>query len=140
MSAAFLIAGHVSAVSVKMHEFEEGQRWLLGAGLGIGVLCLWMYGMLYKAEDRHDLMLPKTLRIGMRLVIAIILTVVPVTHEHLNATQFMVLVMGLIAFLTIWETFGGLLKGATVFEPWTDDHPPVGALLRREGNTPNSST
>lgn len=138
MAAAFLIAGHISAMSVKVEEFEQGQRWLLGAGLGIGMLCLWVYGMLYKAEERHELMLPKNLRIGMRLVVAIILMVIPVTHEHFNATQFMVIVMGLIAFLTIWETIGGMLKGATIFEPWTDAHPPSGALLRGEGSATNS--
>lgn len=138
MSAAFLIAGHVSAMSVKVHEFEEGQRWLLGGGLGIGLFCLWVYGMIYKAEERHKLMMTKNLRIGMRLVIAIILIIIPVTHEHFNALQFMILVMGLIAFLTIWETIGGMLKGATIFEPWTNDHPPSGALLRGESSTQNS--
>ncbi|KAJ4159957.1 uncharacterized protein LMH87_007892 [Akanthomyces muscarius] len=139
MAAAFLIAGHISAMSVALEEFEEGQRWLLGAGLGIGVLCLWAYGMLYKADEvRHDLMLPKNLRIGMRLVIAVILMIIPVTHEHFSATQFMVIVMGLIAFLTIWETIGGMLKSTAIFEPWTDAHPPSGALLRGESSTQNS--
>ncbi|KAM3449912.1 hypothetical protein MY3296_006522 [Beauveria thailandica] len=137
MAAAFLIAGHVTALSVSVDEFEEGQRWLLGVGLGIGLLCLWVYGMLYKAEERHDLILPKTLRVGMRLVIAVILMIIPVTHGHLNATQFVVLIMGLVAFLTIWETIGGLLKGTTIFEPWTDIHPPSGPLPRGEASTQN---
>ncbi|KAH8707755.1 hypothetical protein HC256_009925 [Beauveria bassiana] len=133
MAAAFLIAGHIAALSVSVEDFEEGQRWLLGVGLGIGLLCLWVYGMLYKAEEeRHDLILPKTLRVGMRLVVAVILMVIPATHGHFNATQFVVLVMGLVAFLTIWETIGGLLKGTTIFEPWTDIHPPSGPLPRGE--------
>lgn len=138
MAAAFLIAGHVSALSVRVDEFEEGQRWLLGAGMGIGMLCLWVYAMLYKAEERHDLILPKNWRVGMRLVVAVVLMVIPATHEHFNATQFMVIVMALIAFLTIWETIGGLLKGTTIFEPWTDAHPPSEALLQGESSTQNS--
>ncbi|OAA58171.1 low temperature requirement protein A [Cordyceps fumosorosea ARSEF 2679] len=138
MAASFLIAGHVAGVSVAEEELEGGQRWLLGAGLGIGMLCLWVYGMLYKAEERHDLILPRNLRIGMRLVVAIILIIIPVTHGHFNATQFMVLIMALIAFLTIWETIGGMLKGATIFEPWTDAHPPSTALLTGEATTQDS--
>lgn len=135
LAASFLIAGHISALSVQIEEFEQGQRWLLGGGLSIGLFCLWIYGMIYKAENRsHELMLPKNLRIGMRLVIAVIFAIIPVTHHHFNATQFMVLVMGLIAFLTIWETVGGLLKGATIFEPWTDHHPPRGELLGDQGS------
>ncbi|KAM3510803.1 hypothetical protein MY11210_005524 [Beauveria gryllotalpidicola] len=137
MASSFLIAGHICAMSVKVEQFEEGQRWLLGAGLGIGLLCLWAYAMLYKAEERYELILPKTLRVGMRLVVAIILMIIPATHGHFNATQFVVLIMGLVAFLTIWETIGGLLRGATIFEPWSDIHPATGPLLRGEASTQN---
>ncbi|GJN74921.1 low temperature requirement protein A [Purpureocillium lilacinum] len=124
MSASFLIGGHICAISTKLHEFEDGQRWLLGGGLGVGIFCLWVYGMLYRAEDEDYLMLSKYPRIGMRLIIAVILMVLPETHDHLTTTQFMAVVMSLVAFLTVWETFGGLLKGASFFEPWTDIHEP----------------
>lgn len=124
MSASFLIGGHICAISTKLHEFEDGQRWLLGGGLGVGMFCLWVYGQLYRTEDEDCLILPKQARIGMRLIIAIILAVLPETHDHLTATEFMVIVMSLFAFLTIWETIGGLMKGASIFEPWTGVHPP----------------
>lgn len=140
MAASFLIAGHISALSVKVHEFETGQRWLLGAGLGIGLFCLWTYGMLYKAEHSHLLMFPKNVRIGMRLVVAIILCLIPLTGEHFNATRYMVLVMALIAFLAIWETVGGLQKRAKIFEPWSDDHPPRQSLLQDEPTQPSSES
>ena len=124
MSASFLIGGHICAVSTKIDEFEDGQRWLLGGGLAVGLACLWVYGLLYRTEDEDLLLLRKPVRIGMRLVVAVILAVIPVTHDHLTATQFMVVVMSLFAFLTIWETIGGLMKGASVFEPWSGRHPP----------------
>ncbi|KAK2608864.1 hypothetical protein QQS21_002577 [Conoideocrella luteorostrata] len=124
LAASFLIGGHICAISTKLHEFEDGQRWLLGGGLGVGLLCLWLYGQLYRTEDEDCLILPKQARIGMRLVIAVILAVLPETHDHLTATEFIVIVMALFAFLTIWETIGGLMKGATVFEPWSNVHPP----------------
>ncbi|KAJ6440117.1 low temperature requirement protein A [Purpureocillium lavendulum] len=129
LSASFLIGGHICAISTKLHEFEDGQQWLLGGGLGVGLFCLWVYGMLYRTEDEDCLILPKYPRIGMRLIVAIILIVLPETHDHLNTTQFMAVVMSLVAFLTVWETVGGLLKGATFFEPWTDIHEPPEEVL-----------
>lgn len=132
LAASFLIAGHISAFSVQVHEFEPGQRWLLGGGLAVGMACLWVYGMLYRCEDENTLILSKNLRVSMRLVIAIILAVLPETHDHLTATEFMAVVTALFAFVVIWETVGGLLKGATIFEPWTGRHPPEDALSRNE--------
>lgn len=124
LSASFLIGGHIAAISTKLEEFEEGQQWLLGGGLGVGMFCLWIYGMLYRTDDEDCLVLSKIPRIGMRLVVSIILLVLPLAHHHLTTTEFMAIVMSLFAFLTIWETVGGLLKGASVFEPWHDRHPP----------------
>lgn len=124
LSASFLIGGHICAISTRLHEFEDGQRWLLGGGLGVGLFCLWVYGQLYRTEDEDCLVLPKQARIGMRLVVAIILIVLPETHDHLTTTEFMVIVMALFAFLTIWETIGGLMKGASFFEPWTGRDAP----------------
>ncbi|KAL7795959.1 bacterial low temperature requirement A domain-containing protein [Trichoderma ceciliae] len=126
LSASFLIGGHIAAISTRLDEFENGQRWLLGGGLGVGTFCLWTYGMLYRTHDEDCLMLSKTPRIGMRLVVAIILIALPATVDHLSTTNFMAIVMSLFAFLVVWETIGGLFKGAQFFEPWTDRHPPLG--------------
>ncbi|KAF7551320.1 hypothetical protein G7Z17_g5114 [Cylindrodendrum hubeiense] len=125
LSASFLIGGHIAAVAAGEEHLEEGQRWLLGGGLGVGMFCLWIYGMLYRVEGENGLVLPQIPRIAMRLVIAIILIALPQTHDHLNAEQLMLVIMGLFAFLLIWETVGGLDKSSTVFEPWTNRHPPA---------------
>jgi low temperature requirement protein LtrA len=125
LSASFLIGGHIAAISTRLDEFEQGQRWLLGGGLGVGMFCLWIYGMLYRTHDEDCLILSKTPRVGMRLVVAIILVALPATNDGLYTTSFMAVVMSLFAFLVIWETVGGLLKGAQVFEPWTDRHAPA---------------
>ncbi|KAG5982078.1 hypothetical protein E4U55_002313 [Claviceps digitariae] len=125
LAASFLIGGHICAISTRLHDFDPGQRWLLGGGLGVGLLCLWIYGQLYRTEDQDCLILPKQLRIGMRLVIAIILVILPLTHHVLTASQFMVVIMFLFAVLTIWETVGGLMKGAAIFEPWSNIHLPI---------------
>ncbi|KAM0453468.1 hypothetical protein ACHAPV_006250 [Trichoderma viride] len=125
LSASFLIGGHIAAISTRLDEFEDGQRWLLGGGLGVGMFCLWIYGMLYRTHDEDCLILSKTPRIGMRLVVAIILLALPATNDGLSTTDFMAIVMSLFAFLVIWETVGGLLKGAQVFEPWSERNPPI---------------
>jgi low temperature requirement protein LtrA len=135
MSASFLIGGHLCAVSVEAEEFEDGQRWLLGGGLGVGMLCLWAYGMLYKTEDEGVMIMPKTLRIGMRLVVAIILAVLPETHDHLGTTDFMGVVAALFAITLIWETFGGLTCDWHIFESWEDRHPPKQSLSEEENAT-----
>ncbi|KAL2208657.1 hypothetical protein CC79DRAFT_1331806 [Sarocladium strictum] len=124
MSASFLIGGHVCAISTKVAQFEDGQRWLLGGGLGVGMFCLWVYGMLYRVHGDEKLLLPKTLRVTMRLVVAIILAVLPETHDHLGAESFMFVVMSLFAFVLGWETVGGLERNAKIFEPWHNRHPP----------------
>lgn len=124
LSASFLIGGHLCAVSVGLHEFEDGQRWLLGGGLGVGMFCLWMYGVLYRTHDENCMVFPKSLRIGARLVIAIILLIIPETHDHLTTSQFMAVIASLFAFALIWETVGGLTKEFQIFESWEGRHPP----------------
>ncbi|OAA51423.1 LtrA [Metarhizium rileyi] len=125
LSASFLIGGHMCAVSTRLHDFEHGQRWLLGGGLGLGLFCLWIYAQLYRTDEEECLMLRKQARVSMRLFVAVILVILPKSHAHLTTTWFMVVVMSLFAFLTIWETIGGLMKCASFFEPWTDRHAPI---------------
>lgn len=132
LSASFLIGGHICAISVSLDEFEDGQRWLLGGGLGVGMLCLWAYGMLYKTEDEGNMVFPKTLRIGMRLIVAIVLAVIPETHDHLTTSQFMAVVACLFAFTLIWETVGGLTKDFHMFESWEGRHPPKEPAVEEE--------
>ena len=124
LAMSFLIGGHICAISTGIEEFEYGQRWLLGGGLGVGMLCLYIFGLLYRTDDSGELLLPKHLRIGMRLVTAVILAVLPETHDHLNTVQFMVVVMSLFAFTLVWETVGGLTKDFRIFETWEGRHLP----------------
>ena len=37
----------------------------------------------------------------------------------------MFIVMGLFAFLLVWETVGGLDKTAKLLEPWSERHAPA---------------
>lgn len=119
LSASLLVGGHVCAASAGRPELETGERWLLGGGLGAGMFCLWFLAMLFKSKDQACLIMPKTVRIGMRLVVAIILVLLPITNkEQLNPVQLLSVVMALFAFVVIWETVGGLQKGARLYEKW----------------------
>lgn len=126
LSMSFLIAGHVAALSVQFDEFEGGQAWLMCGGFAVGLFCLWVYGMLFRDEDGLILLMRKPVRMIMRLVVCIIFALLPLAEEHLNCTKFMGISVALFIFLLIWETVGSLLKGASLYEPWTDRHPPAG--------------
>lgn len=119
MSGSFVISGHVCAMATNLDELESGQRWLLGGGLGLGMFCLWAYAMLFRTEGEETLILSKKYRVSMRLVVAIITASLPAASHGLDTTEFMGTLASLFVFLTIWETIGGLSKGASFFEPWT---------------------
>ncbi|KAK6375881.1 hypothetical protein LTS17_007703 [Exophiala oligosperma] len=125
LAASLLVGGHVCAVSAGQEELSKGERWLLGGGLGVGMFCLWIMAVLFRGQGSHELIMPKMLRTGMRLVVAIILVLLPLAHEdHFNPVQLLSTAMGLIVFVTIWETVGGLMKGARVYEKWDARNQP----------------
>ena len=125
MTAALLVGGHVAAVSAGQTELSRGERWLFGGGLGIGMACLWLLAMLFKSKDRGVLIMPKSIRVAMRLVVAITLVLLPLTSEdHFTPVKLLSTAMGLFAFVVFWETIGGLMKGARVYEKWEGRNPP----------------
>lgn len=57
-----------------------------------------------------------------RLISAIILVLSPLTsHEQFDDTSLLGIGTALSAFTVIWETYGGLEKGACFLESWKDD-------------------
>jgi low temperature requirement protein LtrA len=119
LAASLLVGGHVCAESAGHADITHGERWLMGGGLGVGMFCLWILSILFKGQDTGELMMPKMIRVAMRLIVAIILVLLPlVNEEHFDAVQLLSTVMGLIVFVTVWETVGGLMKGSKIYEPW----------------------
>lgn len=57
--ASLLAGGHVAAMSVEEEDFEDPQRWLLCVGLGVGMLCLYIFALLHGSQDE-----PGTLTFG----------------------------------------------------------------------------
>jgi low temperature requirement protein LtrA len=134
LAASLLVGGHVCAASAGVEELETGERWLLGGGLGVGMFCLWFLGILFKSKDTGCLIMPKAIRISMRLVMAVILVLLPITStEQLNSVQLLSVVMALFAFVVVWETVGGLQKGARVYEKWEGRNMPQGEDGRLDG-------
>jgi len=114
LSMSSLIGSHLSAVSVKPKEFDDDQRWLLSGGLGTGTFYLWAFSVLSRTDNDEDLIMPRWLRIGVRLIVAIILVVLTETHEHLETAQFVDTVKNLFVVMTLWET-EDVLREAPVF-------------------------
>ncbi|KIY03929.1 uncharacterized protein Z520_00621 [Fonsecaea multimorphosa CBS 102226] len=128
LAASLLVGGHICAVSAGQQELDTGERWLMGGGLGVGMFCLWILAMLFRdgVEDSCELIMPKTARVGMRLVVAVILVLLPLVDlERFDAVQLLSTVMGLIVFVTVWETVGGLRKGSKVYEKWEAARNPM---------------
>ena len=125
MTASLLVGGHVCAASAAIDELETGERWLLGGGLGLGMLCLWILAMLFKSQDNRTLIMPKSVRVSMRLLVAMILVLLPITSsEQLGTTSLLSTAMALIALVVVWETIGGLSKGARVYQRWENRNRP----------------
>lgn len=60
LGASLLVAGHVAARSAATEDLHDGELWLLCGGLGVGLICLYVLGMLHKSHDPpKTLMLPK---------------------------------------------------------------------------------
>jgi hypothetical protein len=54
------------------------------------------------------------------------LVLLPITSkDQLNPVQLLSIVMALFAFTVIWETVGGLQKGARVYERWDGRNIPL---------------
>ena len=119
LSAGLLIGGHVSAVST-YEEMHVDHRWLWGGGLGVGMFCMWIIAQLYcDCDEPGKLILSKQLRVGPRLVAALIYVLLPlVDPESLTDTSLISIGAGLSGFVVIWETITGLEKGASAFESW----------------------
>jgi len=69
--------------------------------------------------------MPKMVRVSMRLVVGLALVLLPLTNEeHFGPVKLLSTAMGLFAFVVVWETIGGLNKGAKVYEKWEGTNPP----------------
>ncbi|KAJ5737090.1 uncharacterized protein N7483_002215 [Penicillium malachiteum] len=122
--ASLLAGGHVAAASVQEKEFEDAQRWLLCGGLGVGMICLYVFALLHGSNDeRGALCVEKRYRLIMRPVTGIVTILLPHAH-HLDATAILSIIMVLFVFCVIWESVTSLKSGAHFWEPWTEtDYP-----------------
>lgn len=131
LTASLLAGGHICAASTAV-ELGRGERWLLGGGLGVGLICLWVLGMLYKTKDFGNLIMPRYFRLVMRLAVGVVFVLLPLATE-LDDLQFLSIYMALFVFVVVWETIGGLLKGAKLWQPWEGRNmpPPDDGLVGR---------
>jgi hypothetical protein len=157
--ASLLAGGHVAAASAKSsydtntatttsekrattsegesQPFDDGQRWLLCASLGVGLFVLYAMALLYSSNDGDcQLILPKHFRIIMRPVVGLILVLLPLA-KSLNLTETLSVIMALVVFCLIWENVSSLQRGAKVWEVWRDTGYPEGgnrAHKHKHGN------
>ncbi|OCL03947.1 hypothetical protein AOQ84DRAFT_417718, partial [Glonium stellatum] len=98
LNMGLLIGGHICAISVAQDELGSGERWLLGGGLGTGLLVLFIIPFFFW----DILILLQIVRIFPRLLVAITLALLPlVPPEELNPTQLLSIAAGLLVFLVL---------------------------------------
>lgn len=66
----------------------------------------------------------KQMRVGMRLVVAIILIAVSQPRIGISTTSLLVIELALIVWVVLWETVGGMSKHFKVFESWEGRNLP----------------
>lgn len=147
--ASLLAGGHVAAASAissndsttttdssssekratsegETQPFDDGQRWLLCASLGVGLFVLYAMSLLYSSNDGDcHLLLPKHFRIIMRPVVGLILVFLPLA-KSLNLTETLSVIMALVVLCLIWENVTSLQRGAKIWEVWRDTRYPEG--------------
>ncbi|KAK6544218.1 hypothetical protein TWF694_000921 [Orbilia ellipsospora] len=128
--ASLLAGGHAAALTSADEELGHPEVWLLCAGLGIGVICLWFIALLHKCEDAPGtLILPKGARLIFRPIIGIIIICIPLAHD-LSLTVIMSIIMSLFVFCVIWENLTSLSRGAKFWESWEGtDYPKDSDLI-----------
>ncbi|OQE21773.1 hypothetical protein PENSTE_c011G07966 [Penicillium steckii] len=134
--ASLLAGGHVAAASVAEEDFEDPQRWLLCEGLGVGMVCLYVFALIHGSQDEPGtLFMTKHVRLILRPITALITILLPLAH-HLNATEILSIIMAMYVACLVWETVGSLKKGACFFEHWREtDYPEeVPQVSESKGN------
>jgi len=133
LTASLLAGGH-AASSATTKEFHHPEIWLLCAGLGTGLICLWVIACLNSCEDAPGtLILPKPARLVFRPIVAVIIICLPLAHD-LDITSVMSIIMALLVFCVVWENITSLMRGAKFWESWEGtEYPKSSDNLSRLG-------
>ncbi|KAF2423690.1 hypothetical protein EJ08DRAFT_652575 [Tothia fuscella] len=134
--ASLLAGGHAAANSASSKEYHHEEIWLLGAGLGTGLICMWALASLGACgDDMGTLILPKFARLALRPIVGIIFICIPLAHD-LSITSIISIIMALMVLVVIWENITSLQRGAKFWESWegteypkSNDHVDSGEKL-----------
>lgn len=127
--------------STSPETFNDGQRWLLCASLGVGILCLYAMALLYSSSDGDNpLILPKHLRLIMRPIVGLILVLLPLAPRSLDLTETLSVITALIVFCLVWENVSSLQRGARVWESWKDTRYPEETCADETGVNKNGDS
>ncbi|OJJ36984.1 hypothetical protein ASPWEDRAFT_67296 [Aspergillus wentii DTO 134E9] len=133
--ASLLAGGHVAALSAKEDQFGESERWLLCGSIGVGLFCLWGFGLLYADKDEPGtLMLNKHFRIIMRPIVGIVIICLPLADGEKEVTTTMSTMMALIVFCLIWENVTSLRRDCQIWEKWENTNYPEKVMDGTKGS------
>ena len=88
-------------------HIAEGTRWFYCAGFGVALLSMGLISLAHEHREIEGIRLRKCWRLCGRFAVGIILVCLPLAH-HLNSSQLVGTVTGLVVFLLALELwFGG---------------------------------
>lgn len=140
LSASLILAGASLAKLIKDEDGEESASylWYWSGSCFVALLCIATIGILHRNLDKHgSTRLPRSVRLFVRLVVAIIILFVPMMHtnttesggkkvsEDWNIVEFLGINFAILTALVTFETFAKL---GAVGRRYDDDNA---ALVRR---------
>jgi low temperature requirement protein LtrA len=87
-------------------HISVGQRWFYCTGLGVALACMGVIARthVYRAIPKQRL--GKNKRLGLRLLVAFVIVLLPLAGDRLNSLQLIATTCGLVVFVLGTELFG----------------------------------
>ncbi|UZJ54017.1 hypothetical protein CBS101457_003337 [Exobasidium rhododendri] len=102
---------------IKEEAVETGYLWFFSASIASALACIGLLGTLHKSLDVWgSSFIPKSARIGVRLIVAVIFSIMPLLH-HWTSIEFLGAHAGLLGLCVLFETFGKLGSYGRRYDP-----------------------
>jgi hypothetical protein len=97
-------------IHIKVHEKDEreleGYMWRLAGSVGLVVLLQTALQLLHRGSGRKLRLVPKELRLVLRLVVAAFIVTMPITMKILAPNEFVLLLTGVHLLLVLLDLIG----------------------------------
>ncbi|WFD44371.1 hypothetical protein MPSI1_003039 [Malassezia psittaci] len=105
LSAALILAGTSMSALIKSTKEQGGLLWYFSGSCGVVLLCITLIGVLHRNLDRRgSTLLPRTIRLGARVVVGLLITLLPLMRTVWLTQDFLAVIVCMLTFLVLFET------------------------------------